>query len=183
MSTQRAAIERLEKAWKAWNGNARDGDAIDELGTAIREVVAIGEPTPMTDAEINKYRAKYTQPYNTKVARGRRWMRDLQAEKAAAHDPIVTHLNMDPDASPETKVAVRDIVRAAHDFIPADRPQAVTPDLDADLTKAVMAWLVSVNGTIHIPVYAEVTASLVYRIKEVLTRPQATTPTPDQPRT
>jgi hypothetical protein len=38
--------------------------------------------------------------------------------QAAKDRPIVTHLNMDPNASEETKTAVGDVIRAAYDFKP-----------------------------------------------------------------
>lgn len=33
-------INRLEAAWKAWNGDPNDADKVHDLGRAIRDVVA-----------------------------------------------------------------------------------------------------------------------------------------------
>lgn len=46
-----------------------------------------------------------------------------QPAQAAPTGPIVTHLNMDPNASPETIEAVKDVVRAAYSYKPDEQPE------------------------------------------------------------
>lgn len=106
--------------------------ALDELLTEVSCVIHSNGLRPI-DIECLK---SYYDKYHALIHRD---MMDILGNIAgsAKPGPVVTHLNMDPNASPETAEAVKDMIQAAYKY----KPQ--TEDLDARARE----WWSSSPGT------------------------------------
>ena len=69
------------------------------------------------------------------------------AEHVRVKVPVVTHINMDPNASAETKQAVGDMIRAAYDYKPSAPAQPLSVDKIMEVYHEHEQWFNLHGGT------------------------------------